>query len=176
MTRVLGVDPGSRVTGYGVIETRGGAHRYVTSGCIRTGGRSMEAPMPERLQAIHAGITEIIERYVPLEFAIEKAFVHRGPESALKLGHARGAAILAAVGAGLEVAEYAAPKVKQAVTGNGGAAKAQVTRMVRALLEVDDALQPDAADALAIAICHAHSRRGLVQLAGARGFRRSRLR
>ncbi len=172
MALVLGVDPGSRVTGFGVIEANGGRRRYVASGSIRTG----ELPLAERLKIIHDGVTEVIERHAPAEFAIEKVFVHRGAEAALKLGHARGAAILAAVGAGLDVSEYAAPKIKQAVTGSGSAGKEQVTRMVARLLGVEGALGADAADALAVAICHAHSRMGLARLAGARAYRRSRLR
>ena len=171
MTIVLGIDPGSRVTGYGLIDAVGTRQAYVASGCIRTGG----GELPERLGAIQAGLDEVIRSHRPAQVAIEKVFVHRSAESALKLGHARGAAILTATMAGLAVAEYAAPKIKQALTGTGSADKAQVAHMVRVMLGIRGDLQADAADALAIAICHVHSARGLVRLAGARGFRRSRL-
>ena len=171
MTIILGIDPGSRVTGYGVIDAVGNRQSYVASGCIRTGN----GELPERLTRIHEGLTEVIERYQPAEAAIEKVFVHKSAESALKLGHARGAALLSASLAGLPLAEYAAPKVKQALTGTGSADKAQVAHMVQVMLGIRGDLQSDAADALAIAICHLHTQRGLVRLVGARGFRRSRL-
>ena len=171
MIRILGVDPGSRVTGYGVITVEGNHHRYVASGCIRAGA----GPLPERLGRIHAGLRELIETHRPDEVAVEKVFVYRSAESALKLGHARGAVMLTAVMAGLPLAEYAAPKVKQAVTGSGRADKAQVAQMVTTLLALSATPQADAADALAIALCHAHSR-SLLAGADAVGFRRSRLR
>lgn len=171
MTIVLGIDPGSRVTGYGLVNAVGNRQEYVASGCIRTGG----GELPERLGKIQAGLDEVIRSYCPEQAAIEKVFVYRSAESALKLGQARGAAILTATMAGLEVAEYAAPKIKQALTGTGAADKAQVSHMVQVMLGIRGDLQSDAADALAIAICHVHSQRGLLRLAGARGFRRSRL-
>jgi crossover junction endodeoxyribonuclease RuvC len=161
--RILGVDPGSRITGYGVIAVEGNHHRYLASGCIRAG----TGGLPERLGRIHAGLRELIETHRPHELAVEKVFVYRSADSALKLGHARGAVLLTAVMAGLPVAEYAAPKVKQAVTGSGRADKAQVAQSATP--------QADAADALALALCHAHSRTLLSGL-DAVGFRRSRLR
>lgn len=171
MTIILGIDPGSRVTGYGLVNAVGNKQEYVASGCIRTGG----GELPERLGKIQVGLAEVIRSYCPEQAAIEKVFVYRSAESALKLGQARGAAIVTATMAGLEVAEYSAPKVKQALTGTGAADKAQVSHMVQVMLGIRGDLQADAADALAIAICHVHSQRGLVRLAGARGFRRSRL-
>lgn len=171
MTIILGIDPGSRVTGYGVVNAVGNMQEYVASGCIRTG----KGELPERLGRIHEGLHEVIETYRPEEAAIEKVFVYRSADSALKLGQARGAALLTAVMAGLPLAEYAAPKIKQALTGTGNADKAQVSHMVQVMLGIRGDLQSDAADALAIAICHVHSQRGLVRLAGARSFRRSRL-
>ncbi len=172
MTIILGIDPGSRITGYGLIRVVGNRHEHVASGCIRTGA----GELPSRLERIHAGLSAIIAEHSPDQCAIEKVFVHRSNESALKLGHARGVALLTAVLAGLDVAEYGAPTVKQAVVGTGRADKQQVTHMVRALLGVREALEPDAADALAIAICHAHTRSSPLLRAGARRSRSRRLR
>jgi crossover junction endodeoxyribonuclease RuvC len=151
--RILGIDPGSRITGYGVIEPRQGGLNYVTSGCIK----SSAGELPERLGSIFVGISEIIEAYQPQAVAIEQVFVARNPGSALKLGQARGAAIAAAVVAGLPVAEYAARAVKQAVTGTGAAEKSQIQHMVRVLLALPGVPSEDAADALAIAICHVNT-------------------
>lgn len=170
MSLVLGIDPGSRITGYGLVAVEGNHHRYVDSGCIRTGN----GELAERLLRIHEGIESIIRTHAPDEAAIEKVFVHRSAESALKLGQARGAALLTLMIAGLTVGEYAAPKVKQALTGSGNADKAQVAHMVQVMLGIRGDLQSDAADALAIAICHSHTHRGLDRLGGATGFRRSR--
>jgi crossover junction endodeoxyribonuclease RuvC len=172
MTIVLGIDPGSRITGYGLVNAVGNRHEYVASGCIRTGN----GELPERLGRIHEGLDQVIREWCPEEAAIERVFVHRSAESALKLGQARGAAIVTAVTAGLPVAEYAAPQVKQAITGTGRADKAQVAHMVRVVLGIRGDLQADAADALAIAVCHLNTRSGLVGMAGARGFSRGRLR
>ncbi len=172
MTIVLGIDPGSRVTGYGLIDWTGNRHAHVASGCIRTG----DGEFPIRLARIHAGLDAVIREHVPEQCAIEKVFVHRSNESALKLGHARGVALLTAVLAGLPVAEYGAPTIKQAVTGSGRADKLQVTQMVRTLLGLRGKLEADAADALAIAICHAHTAGSLLQVAGARRARSRRLR
>lgn len=171
MTIVLGIDPGSRITGYGLINVVGNRHEYLGSGCIRTGS----GELPERLGRIREGLDEVIRTFCPEEAAIEQVFVYRSAESALKLGQARGAAIVTAVTAGLPVSEYAAPKVKQAVTGTGAADKSQVAHMVKVMLGIRGDLQADAADALAIALCHIQTQRGLVRLTGARGFRRSRL-
>jgi len=135
--RVLAIDPGSRVTGYGIIDVLGQEVRYVDSGCIRLA----DEEMPLRLMMIHQGITELIRSYRPQEFAIEAIFVHKNPASALKLGQARGVAICAAVLAQLPVAEYAAKSIKQAVVGKGGAEKTQVQHMVKILLNRSGVIQ-----------------------------------
>ena len=150
--KILGIDPGLRVTGFGVIEKTGSKLRYVTSGCVRSGGGDLAA----RLKVLLDGLTEVIETNRPEEAAIEKVFVNVNPSSTLLLGQARGAAICAAVIAGLPVAEYTALQVKQAVVGKGHAKKEQVQHMVRRLLALPGDPSPDAADALACAICHAH--------------------
>lgn len=167
MTIILGIDPGSRVTGYGLLRVTGNRHQHVASGCIRTGSGAL----PARLERIHAGLTAVIAEHAPTQCAIEKVFVHRSNESALKLGHARGVALLTAVLAELDVAEYGATTIKQAVVGTGRADKEQVAHMVKALLGLRDKLEPDAADALAIAICHAHSSVSPLLAAGARRSR-----
>jgi crossover junction endodeoxyribonuclease RuvC len=152
ITRILGIDPGSRITGFGIIEYQRQKSVYVTSGCIRTHSKLM----PERLQEIHTGLTEIIEQYQPTISAIEQVFVHRNVASALKLGQARGVAILACVQHDLTVHEYAPTQIKQAVVGNGHADKRQVQQMVKILLSLSSLPQVDAADALAATLCHAH--------------------
>lgn len=172
MAIILGIDPGSRVTGYGIINFVQGRSEYVSSGCIRVQGSNL----PEKLKQIFEGVTEIIERWTPQEFAIEEVFMARNADSALKLGQARGAAIVAAVMQGLPVSEYAARKVKQAVVGNGGAEKTQVQHMVQSLLSLPGKPQSDAADALAIALCHAHTCQGLIRIAGSTSSRRGRIR
>ena len=139
---------------------------YVTSGCIKTA----DASLPERLKTILNSLTEIIQQHQPQQVAVEQVFVNVNPKSTLLLGQARGAAICAAVAANLQVAEYTALQVKQAVVGNGHAAKEQVQEMVKRLLQLPAAPSPDAADALACAICHAHGGMGLGALATA-GFR-----
>ena len=170
--RVLGIDPGLRSTGFGVISVDGGALGYVTCGCIRTG----EAELPLRLGVILRDLCEVIARYRPTEVAIEKVFVNVNPQSTLLLGQARGAAISAAVLAEIPVNEYTALQVKQAVVGHGKAAKQQVQDMVRRLLKLQREPSPDAADALACAIAHAHNAQGLAQMRGAgRRVRRGRL-
>jgi len=155
VTRILGIDPGLRVTGFGVIETDGGRLRYVASGCIRSGAGDLAA----RLKAILEGLREVVQRHAPREVAVEKVFVNVNAQSTLALGQARGAAICGAVLAGLPVAEYTALQVKQAVVGNGHAKKEQVGHMVKRLLALAGDPSPDAADALACAICHAHGGR-----------------
>ena len=152
MLRILGIDPGLRTTGFGVIEQTGSKLQYVTSGCVRSGGGELAS----RLQAILEGLAEIIAANRPQQVAIEKVFVNVNPQSTLLLGQARGAAICAAVIAGLPVAEYTALQVKQAVVGKGHAQKEQVQHMVKRLLALPGDPAPDAADALACAICHAH--------------------
>ena len=153
--RILGIDPGSRLTGYGVVDVCNAQLRYVASGCID----ARHGDFPTRLAVIYRGIAELIDAHAPSEFAIEEVFFARNPQSALKLGHARGVAIAAAVGANLAVHEYAPRSVKQAVVGSGRASKAQIAYMVRALLALDAEPQEDAADALAVAICHVNTRR-----------------
>lgn len=155
LIRVLGIDPGSVVTGYGLIESDGARSFHLTHGHIRVKGDSF----PEKLGHIHAAIGEVIMEWQPQEVAIEQVFLSNNPMSALKLGQARGAAITAAVSRQLSVSEYAPRLVKKVVTGSGSASKEQVQIMVRALLQIIPALQVDAADGLAIAICHAHSRK-----------------
>jgi crossover junction endodeoxyribonuclease RuvC len=151
---ILGIDPGLRTTGFGVIEKQGNKLRYIASGTIKTGS---EAALPPRLKIIFAGIAEIVRTYNPDCAAIEKVFVNVNPQSTLLLGQARGAAITALVGGDLDVAEYTALQVKQAVTGTGKAEKAQVQDMVARLLVLPGLPGSDAADALGVAICHANS-------------------
>ncbi|MBE9398425.1 crossover junction endodeoxyribonuclease RuvC [Pontibacterium sp. N1Y112] len=169
---ILGIDPGSRITGYGVINSVGSKNEYVASGCIRIKGDAL----PERLQQVFEGVTEVISRYCPQEMAIEQVFMARNADSALKLGQARGVAIVAGTNQELPIYEYAARKVKQSVVGNGSADKAQVQHMVAHILKLPGLPQVDAADGLAIALCHAHTRTNLVQMAGARSNRKGRWR
>jgi crossover junction endodeoxyribonuclease RuvC len=164
--RILGIDPGLRVTGFGVIAVDGNRLDYVASGCIRSG----EGELPARLAVILQDLGAVIDRHGPTEVAVEKVFVNVNPQSTLLLGQARGAAICAAVHAGLPVIEYTALQVKQAVVGHGKAAKEQVAEMVRRLLELPGIPSPDAADALACAIAHAHAGQGFGGLARA-GYR-----
>lgn len=152
MSIILGIDPGSRVTGYGVIRQTGRQLTYLGSGCIRTN----TTELPARLKLIYAGVCEIITQFSPDFFAIEQVFMAKNADSALKLGQARGAAIVAAVNHDLPVFEYAARQVKQTVVGTGGAEKSQVQHMVKSLLKLAVSPQADAADALAIAITHCH--------------------
>lgn len=172
VTRILGIDPGSRITGYGVIDCDGPARRYVASGSVRTGG----GPLADRLRVIFADLSEVIATYAPQETAVEQVFVHVNPDTALKLGQARGAAICACASHDLPVGEYTPRQIKKAVTGSGSASKAQVQEMVRRLLTLSAAPPSDAADALAVALCHGQSR-GLAALAGTSGrMRAGRLR
>lgn len=164
--RILGIDPGLRVTGFGVIDKIGNRLVYVSSGCIKSG----EGELPQRLGVILAGLGEVIGLHQPHQAAVEKVFVNVNPQSTLLLGQARGAAICAAVLQQLPVAEYTALQVKQAVVGNGHAAKEQVQEMVKRLLNLPSVPSSDAADALACAICHAHGGQGLGALATA-GYR-----
>ena len=152
--RILGIDPGLRVTGFGVIEKHGNQLVYVASGCIKSNDKQS---LPDRIKTLFAGISEVITTYAPDQAAVEKVFVNVNPQSTLLLGQARGAAISAAVLADLPVAEYTALQIKQAVAGHGKAAKEQVQEMVRRLLNLAAAPSADAADALACAICHAHA-------------------
>ncbi len=164
--RILGIDPGLRITGFGVIEKTGSRIHYLTSGCIKSG----EGELSDRLKVILLGLREVIQTHQPQQVAVEKVFVNVNPQSTLLLGQARGAAICAAVLESLQVAEYTALQVKQAVVGNGHAAKEQVQEMVKRLLNLPGVPSPDAADALACAICHAHGGQGLGALSTA-GYR-----
>ncbi|KTC74716.1 Crossover junction endodeoxyribonuclease ruvC [Legionella birminghamensis] len=157
MTIILGIDPGSRVTGYGIIREEKRKLAYVDSGCIRTS----EGELSQRLLEIFNGICHLMDDYSPTEVAIEQVFLHQNPSSALKLGHARGAAMVAAASHRIKISEYSPREVKQAIVGYGAAEKEQVKRMVVSLLMLNKAPQSDAADALAIAICHSHNRRGI---------------
>jgi crossover junction endodeoxyribonuclease RuvC len=171
-TRILGIDPGLQITGFGVIEKTGDKLAYIASGTIKTSaGKSSEREeLPARLKIILDGLAEVIASYQPEQVAVEKVFVNVNPQSTLLLGQARGAAISAAVLQHLPVAEYTALQVKQAVVGNGHAAKEQVQEMVKRLLNLPATPKPDSADALACAICHAHGGQGLGKLATT-GFR-----
>ncbi len=161
--RILAIDPGSTVTGYGVIDVVGKHSRYIDSGCMRLGSEAM----PTRLMMIHQGVQELIATYQPREFAIEQIFMHANPNSALKLGQARGVALAVAALHGLPIAEYAPKAIKNAVVGTGGADKAQVQHMVKVILQLQGKLQSDAGDALAIALTHAHHlQTGLSQIRG----------
>jgi crossover junction endodeoxyribonuclease RuvC len=163
--RILGIDPGLGITGYGVLDKEGSQLVYVASGRVR----SNEAqPLAERLSTILLGLTEVIGTYSPVEVAVEKVFVNVNPHSTLLLGQARGAAICAAVMARLPVAEYSAMQVKQAVVGQGRARKEQVQEMVKRLLRLPGYPGEDAADALACAICHAHGGLGALPARGRR--------
>ena len=153
MRRILGIDPGSRVTGYGLIESDGMRSIHIEHGALRLDGEAL----PPRLGEIFARVSSLIERHQPEVMAIEQVFVSKNPASALKLGQARGAAICAAIHHGLEVAEYTPTRVKQSVVGTGRADKAQVQHMVKMILNLSGRLQADAADALAVALSHAHT-------------------
>ncbi|MGI6408676.1 MAG: crossover junction endodeoxyribonuclease RuvC [Gammaproteobacteria bacterium] len=166
MTLILGIDPGSRITGYGVVRDTGHGCEYVASGCIRTG----KGELAERLDAVFAGVSEVIGLYQPDQMGIEQVFMARNADSALKLGQARGVAIVAGTRAGLAISEYSATQIKSAVVGSGRAAKEQVQMMVMHLLGLTSKPQIDASDALAVALCHAHHRQTLIphNLGGAR--------
>lgn len=152
-TRILGIDPGSQITGFGIVDLTDASSVAVEWGSIRTSGDH-----GARLREIFVTLGRIVHRLAPAEIAIEKVFVHRNADSALKLGQARAAALCATFDAGLPVYEYSARHIKKAVVGRGGAEKSQVQHMVRMLLGLREEVQPDAADALAAALCHAHQR------------------
>ena len=149
--RVLGIDPGSQRTGFGVVDVTGPRLTYVASGVIRTG----QGEFASRLHEIFRCVRTVVAQYRPQEIAVERVFMNRNPDSALKLGQARGAAICGTADADAEVFEYATREIKQAVVGTGGAEKAQVQLMMKSLLKLDGPLAADAADALATAVCHA---------------------
>ena len=171
MIRILGIDPGPRITGFGIIETDGRRSRYLDSGCVR-----VEADqLAEKLRIIFDSIHQIVQQYEPRQMAIEKVFMHRNADSALKLGQARGAAICAVSTCGIEVSEYTPREIKQAIVGTGAAGKEQVQHMIQSLLALNATPQADAADALAVALCHANTQQHLIRLAGAGHFRRGRV-
>ena len=173
MIRILGIDPGSRMTGYGVIEVQGGRTLYIASGCVRMA----DEDFPQRLRTIFEGLGEVVDRYRPTATAIEKVFVQRNVDSALKLGQARGAAICAVVSRSLPIAEYSPTQIKQALVGRGAAAKEQVKHMVKILLQIDESPQEDAADALACALCHSHTQQTMGRMpAAVQGMRGGRWR
>ncbi len=151
---ILGVDPGSRSTGYGLIWTQGSKQGCIAHGCIRT----PEGPFSERLHHIYQTLKKIIQEHQPHEAAIEEVFMQKSAQSALKLGQARGAAMVALAAQGLKVAEYSPREIKLAAVGYGAADKEQVQHMIRSLLQLSSKPQADAADALAIAVCHANNR------------------
>lgn len=160
MTRILGIDPGSRITGYGIIEDSARGYSYIASGSIRVSADYF----PDRLKQIFDGIVEIVDLYQPEQMAIEQVFMHKNADSALKLGQARGAAICAVQVTGLPVFEYAARQVKQALVGKGSAEKLQVQHMVKILLNLQGELQIDASDALGLSLCHAHYQQTALRL------------
>jgi crossover junction endodeoxyribonuclease RuvC len=168
--RILGLDPGSQATGYGVIDWRAGQARFVACGAIRTRGGEF---LP-RLRQIFDGVQSLMREYSPDEIAVERVFMHRNADSALKLGQARGAALCAALASAQSVYEYAPREVKLAVVGQGGAEKQQVQMMVRTLLHLEGDLKADSADAIGLALCHAYSRaaRSTVAAASGRGAAR----
>lgn len=168
MTRVLGVDPGSRVTGYGIIQETPKGPVLIAYGCIRTETDNF----PERLKRIYDGIHNVVREFRPDEFAIEQVFMSKNADSALKLGQARGAAICGGMTAGLPVYEYAAREVKLALVGKGSAEKSQVQHMVRFLLGVSEVLPADASDALGVAMCHIHHRQTQAKMGLPAGARR----
>ena len=161
MPLIIGIDPGSRLTGYGIIEKEGSKLLFVDAGTIRTDTMDM----PERLKRIFDGISRIVDFHKPTESAVEQIFMAQNPDSALKLGQARGAAVTALVNQNLSVAEYSARQIKQSVVGYGAAEKEQVQMMVMRILSLSVKPQSDAADALACAICHAHTSGSLDRLA-----------
>lgn len=155
MTVILGIDPGSRITGYGLIRSQGNSLHYLDSGCIRT---TTAKVLSERLLLIFEGIQSLMTNFKPDEVALEQVFMHQNANTALKLGHARGAAMVACARPGVLVSEYSPRQIKQAVAGYGAADKAQIKHMVVQLLNLTRAPQIDASDALAVAICHTHAR------------------
>ncbi|GLX77244.1 crossover junction endodeoxyribonuclease RuvC [Thalassotalea insulae] len=164
MNIILGIDPGSRLTGYGVIKQEGRKLSYLGSGCIKALAAGDD--LGERLQIIFAGVSELILQFQPNMFAIEQVFMGVNPGGALKLGQARGAAIVAATSNNLTIAEYSARQIKQSVVGTGAADKTQVQHMVKSILKLPATPQADAADALAVALCHAHSHDSLAKMSG----------
>ena len=161
MTIILGIDPGSRTTGYGLVRIEQGKQTYLDSGCVRIVKANENLPLADRLRIVFDSISNLIADYHPDEVAIEKVFLSKNADSALKLGQARGVAIVAAAVHALDVAEYSALEVKKSVVGTGKATKEQVQHMVSAILRLNRTPQADAADALAVALCHANARNNL---------------
>jgi crossover junction endodeoxyribonuclease RuvC len=158
MVRILGIDPGLQITGFGIIESDGRTSRYIHSANIRAKNtKDGDVSIPQRLGIIFSKLTEAIEQFQPDEVAVEEVFINKNASSSLKLGHARGAAICAAVHQRVPVSEYSARSVKQAVVGNGAANKDQIQHMVLRLLGLRGEFQADEADALAVSLCHAHT-------------------
>lgn len=153
--RILGIDPGSRLTGFGVLDSNGDAIAYVASGSVK----SVDGDFPQRLRLIFRAVSDLVSEYRPDVVAVESVFMHRNPSSALKLGHARSAAICATFEMDIEIHEYAPREIKQAIVGTGAASKEQIQHMIGHLLKLKGSPSPDAADALAAALCHAHQRR-----------------
>ncbi len=172
MALILGIDPGSRKTGFGIINYVSGRAEYVTSGVIRM----PQGELADRLKVIYDSVTELVEMHCPQVLAIEQVFMAKSAGSALKLGQARGAAIVACVAKDMPVSEYSARQIKQSVVGTGAADKSQVQHMVKVLLNLPAEPQEDAADALAAALCHAHTQQSMIHMAGARSVRRRRVR
>ncbi|MGX5200953.1 crossover junction endodeoxyribonuclease RuvC [Aliikangiella sp. IMCC44632] len=172
MSIILGIDPGSRITGFGVIAMHSRKIDYVASGCIRV----KDGVLSDKLNQIFDCIAEVVQEYKPNEAAIEQVFMAKNADSALKLGQARGAAMVAMAQHALVVAEYSARQIKQSVVGTGSADKSQVQHMVTSLLGLNKSPQADAADGLAVAICHGHAMQSALYQAGAKRTVRGRLR
>lgn len=162
MKIILGIDPGSRITGYGIVRVVANKAEYLGSGCIRV----QDENLASRLHNVFTGVSEIIRQFKPTEFAIEQVFMAKNADSALKLGQARGAAIVAATNQSLPVFEYSARQIKQSVVGTGSADKQQVQHMVTYLLKLAKTPQADAADALAVALCHLHTEQSMIKMSG----------
>ena len=171
MIKILGIDPGSINTGYGIIESKGNYNKHIKNGVIKIKAKTLA----EKLKIINSEITTINKTFEPDEIAIEKVFMHRNADSALKLGQARGAAITACAINDIPLFEYSANQVKQACVGKGHAAKEQVQHMIKILLCLEESPLADAADALAIALCHANSRESLLRMQGVSGMKYGRL-
>ncbi len=172
MSLILGIDPGSRKTGFGIINYVSGRSEYITSGVIRL----PEGELAPRLKIIFDSVTELVELHGPQSLAIEQVFMGKSAGSALKLGQARGAAIVACTNQDMAISEYSARQIKQSVVGTGAAKKEQVQHMVKTMLALPGVPAEDAADALAAALCHAHSQQGLLAQHGVSAIRRGRMR
>nr|VFK11163.1 MAG: Holliday junction endonuclease RuvC [Candidatus Kentron sp. LPFa]VFK27545.1 MAG: Holliday junction endonuclease RuvC [Candidatus Kentron sp. LPFa] len=171
-TRILGIDPGSRITGYGIVAIQGNRSTRITDGCIRV----IEGDSAQKLKIIFDGVADIIREYRPHEMAVEQIFLHRNVASAFKLGQARGAALMAGILHPLPIYEYAPAEIKQAITGKGNATKEQIQYMIRILLNLPQVPKTDAADALATALCHGHMRQINIRIPAMRARSRSRKR